>query len=191
MAAIRLKEKLGIPVPVVRHTLTTLRCVLHKILSLKLTTEFWPSDAWWRHQMETFYAVLALCAGNSPVTGVFPAQRPLTRSFDVFFNMRLNKRLSKQSWGWWFETPSGSLWCHCNDHLTSWLSVDIGLLTNQCQAMIWSYVNSLSISALCASLSKTTNTTNDFNHILVLKYKKVITRCLFLEICLHPLGWFN
>ena len=34
------------------------------------------------------------------------SQRPLTRSFDVFFDLRLNKRLSKQSWGWWFETPS-------------------------------------------------------------------------------------
>ena len=31
-----------------------------------------------------------------------------------FFYLRLNKRLSKQSWGWWFETPSRSLWCHCN-----------------------------------------------------------------------------
>ena len=39
---------------------------------------------WWRHQMETFSALLALCAGNSPVTGEFPSQRPVTRSFDVF-----------------------------------------------------------------------------------------------------------
>ena len=39
---------------------------------------------WWRHQMETFSALMALCAGNSPVTGEFPAQRPVTRSFDVF-----------------------------------------------------------------------------------------------------------
>ena len=43
----------------------------------------------------------------------FPAQRPVTRSFDVFFDLRLNKRLSKQPWGWWFETPSWSLWRHC------------------------------------------------------------------------------
>ena len=44
---------------------------------------------WWRHQMETFSALLALCAMNSPVTGEFPAQRPVTRSFDVFFDLRL------------------------------------------------------------------------------------------------------
>ena len=47
--------------------------------------------------------------------GEFPTQRPVTRSFDVFFDMRPNKRLSKQSWGWWFETPSLSLWRHRND----------------------------------------------------------------------------
>ena len=41
-----------------------------------------------------------------------PAQRPVTRSFDIFFHLRLNKRLSKQSWGWWFETLSRLLWRH-------------------------------------------------------------------------------
>ena len=45
----------------------------------------------------------------------FHAQRPVTRNFDVFFDLRPNKRLSKQSGGWWFETPSSPLWCHCND----------------------------------------------------------------------------
>ena len=73
--------------------------------------------AWWRHQMETVSALPALCAGNSPVTGVFPTQRPVTRGFDVLFDLRLNKRLSKQSWGWWFESPSRSLWRHSNDGL--------------------------------------------------------------------------
>ena len=76
-----------------------------------------PSYTWWRHQMETFSAILALCAENSPVTGEFPSQRPVTRSFDVFFDLRLNTRMSKHSWGWWFETPSRSLWRHCNDKL--------------------------------------------------------------------------
>ena len=70
--------------------------------------------SWWRHQMETFSALLAFCAGNSPVTGEFPTQSPVARSFDVFFDLLLNKRLSKQSWGWWFETPSRSLWRHRN-----------------------------------------------------------------------------
>ena len=40
--------------------------------------------------MKTFSALLAICAWNSPVTGEFPAQRPVTRSFDVFFDLRLN-----------------------------------------------------------------------------------------------------
>ena len=64
--------------------------------------------------MEIFSALLANCAGNSPVTGEFPAQRPVTPSFDVFFDLRLDKRLSKQSWCWWFETLSRPLWRHCN-----------------------------------------------------------------------------
>ena len=64
--------------------------------------------AWWRNQMKTFSALMALRAGNSPVTGEFPAQNPVTRSLDFFFDLRLNKRLSKQSWGWWFKTPSRS-----------------------------------------------------------------------------------
>ena len=64
--------------------------------------------------METFSALLAICVGNSPVTGEFPTQRPVTRSFDVFFDLRLNKRLSKQSWGWWLETLSRPLRRHRN-----------------------------------------------------------------------------
>ena len=42
-----------------------------------------------------FPGLLAICTGNSPVTGEFPAQRPVTQSFDVFFDLRLDKRLSK------------------------------------------------------------------------------------------------
>ena len=73
--------------------------------------------AWWRHQMETFSALLAICAGNSPVSGELPAQRPVTRSFDVFFDLRSNKRLSKQWRGCWFETQLCPLWRHRNGGL--------------------------------------------------------------------------
>ena len=69
----------------------------------------------WCHQMETFSVLLAISAGNSPVLGEFPAQRPVRRSLDIFFDLHPNKRLSKQWWGWWFETPSCPLWRHCND----------------------------------------------------------------------------
>ena len=75
-----------------------------------------PSDrvSRWRHQMEAFSALLAICAGNSPVPAEFPTKRPVTWSFGVFFDLRLNKGLSKQSGGWWFETPSRPLWRHSN-----------------------------------------------------------------------------
>ena len=54
-----------------------------------------------------------LC-GEFTGPGEFPSQRPVTRSFDVSLDLRLNKQLSKQPWGWWFETPSWSLWRQCN-----------------------------------------------------------------------------
>ena len=63
-------------------------------MTLKYTA-YNQKQAWWRHQMETFSALLAICAGNSPVSGDFPAQRPVTQSFDVFFDLRLNERLNK------------------------------------------------------------------------------------------------
>ena len=90
-----------------------------KAHAISLIPQYWDSVgsltfSWWRHQMETFSALLAICAGNSPVPGEFPAQRPVTRSFDVFFDLCLNKRLSKPWWGWWFETLSLPLWRHRN-----------------------------------------------------------------------------
>ena len=46
---------------------------------------FWRRSAltWWRHQTKTFSTLLALCGGNSPVTGEFSSQRPVTQSFDA------------------------------------------------------------------------------------------------------------
>ena len=61
--------------------------------------------AWWRHQMKTYSALLTICAGNSPVTGEFPAQRPVTRSFDVFFDLHLIKP-------WVNNRKAGDLRCH-------------------------------------------------------------------------------
>ena len=65
--------------------------------------------------MEIFSTLQPLCADNSPVACEFPAQRPVTLSFDVFYDLCLNKWLSKQSWGWWFEMPTHSLWLHYNE----------------------------------------------------------------------------
>ena len=76
-----------------------------------------------------------LC-GEFTGPGEFAAQRPVTRSFDVFFDLRLNKRLSKQPWGWWFETPPWSLWRHCND--SKWREIpqiSVAILCN----MVWTH----------------------------------------------------
>ena len=89
-------------------------CMTIYTVTLKTTTAVsiaqnnsWIS--WWRHQMEICFVLLAFCAGNLPVPGEFRSQRPVTRSFDVFFDLCLNKQASKQSWGWWSETPPNSL----------------------------------------------------------------------------------
>ena len=66
-------------------------------------------------KLNIFRVTGPLC-GEFTGPGEFPTQRQVTRSFDVFFDLRLNKRLSKQPWGWWFETPSWSLWRQCNVH---------------------------------------------------------------------------
>ena len=66
-----------------------------------------------------FFRVTGHLCGEFNGPGEFPAQRPVTWSFDVLFDLHLNKRLSKLSWGWWFETPSRSLWRHCNEMLSA------------------------------------------------------------------------
>ena len=63
---------------------------------------------------------------RKPVPRYSPLVRETTghRSFDVFSDLGLNERLSKQSWGWWFETPSRPLWRHSNDvHHNTWLGI--------------------------------------------------------------------
>ena len=64
------------------------------------------TKAWWRHEMETFSALIAFCMGNSPAISEFPA--------DVFSDPRLNQKKIKQWPRRWFEMPSRSLWRHCN-----------------------------------------------------------------------------
>ena len=76
------------------------------------------------------FRVTALCEGNPPFSGGFPSQRPVTQSFGVFFDLRLNKRLSKQLRRWWFEMQLHSLWRYCNGKkMTPWLYMDNNSLT--------------------------------------------------------------
>ena len=64
------------------------------------------------------FRVTGPSCGEFTGPGEFPTQRPVTRSFDVFFDLRPNKWLSKQWRRWWFKTPSRSLWRHCNVQLS-------------------------------------------------------------------------
>ena len=84
------------------------RCLIYNyIFTLSATVMMTSSNG-------NIFRVTGPLCGEFIGPGEFPTQRPVTRSFDVFFDLRLNKRLSKQPWGWWFETPLWSLWRHCN-----------------------------------------------------------------------------
>ena len=67
-------------------------------------------STWWRHEMEAFSALLALCEGKPHITWIH-----LTKASDVFIDLLLNKWLSKYSRRRWYETQSCSLWRHCNE----------------------------------------------------------------------------
>ena len=94
--------------------------------------------SWWRHQMETFSALLAFCAGNSPLTDEFPAQWSVTWSLDVFFDMCLNRQSSKQWRRWWFETLPRSSWRHCNVFVSIVGGWGWYVVLAQCCTVCWS-----------------------------------------------------
>ena len=99
----------------------------------------------WRLQYKHFPRYWLFVRGiHWSVPGEFPAQRPVTRSFHVFFDLRLNKPLSKQSWGWWFETLSRPLWRHCNGKTfilvdTVWINVHQHFRHKLCDTIIRLY----------------------------------------------------
>ena len=108
---------------------------------------------WWRHQMKTSSAWLDISAGNSPVTGEFPSQRPVTQSFDILFDLRLNKRLNKQWWGWWFEIPSRPIWRHCNALV--WLDRKMEFLSFTRKKFNYHY-NDVIMSAIASQITSLT-----------------------------------
>ena len=72
---------------------------------------------WWRHQMETFSPLLVLCAENSPVNVKSPHKGQWRGAMLFSLIFALDKRPSKQSWGWLFETPSRTKWRHSLFHM--------------------------------------------------------------------------
>ena len=125
--------------------------------------------------MDTFSTLLAICVGNSPVTGKFPSQRPVAWSFDVYFDLRLNKRLSKQLKHWWLEMPLCSLWCHCNGSPSSgnWVNIGSGndLLPVRHQATIWTNSESLNQLVILKTWNENRNKIKHFHSI------KCICKC--------------
>ena len=92
----------------------------------------------WKH----FRVTGPLCGEFT--TGEFPTQRPMPRSFGVFFHLRLTERLSKQSWGWWYETPLRPSRRHSN-----------GFALFLCFAVFWNpSILSISVRLMSLALSQ-------------------------------------
>ena len=86
--------------------MTELNCALSYQTSNETKMSRWRTCSWWRHQMETSSALLALCAGKSPVPGEFPTQRLVTRSFDAFYTP------AQRSWRGGGGGGGGVYWIH-------------------------------------------------------------------------------
>ena len=94
-------------------------CAQLNCLCIQSVSRQWSLYLWWMAIMmtssnENIFRVTGYLCGDFTGPGEFPAQRPVTRGFDVFCDLRRNNGLNKQSWGWWFETPPWSLWRQCN-----------------------------------------------------------------------------
>ena len=138
--------------------------------------------SWWRHQMETFSCYWPFVRG---------IHRPVTRSFDVSFDLRLNKRLSKPSWGWWFETPKRSLWRHSNalPCLMSgcwWLSIFWYLIgTNKCTEKYWPIcceAHNICVSHSSSSKNPCVLFNNDISSRCINAAKKLLG-CILSRVC--------
>ena len=98
------------------HVMCVLHCNVNTGISGRRTESLIHDDVIkWKHFPRYWPFVRGI--HRTPVNS--PHKGPVTRSLDVFFDLLLNKRLSKQSWGWWFETPSCPLWRHCNGNYVS------------------------------------------------------------------------
>ena len=101
-----------------KHSYKNLRLLTVRICDVCLCGLFhlvYPKQYMMTSSNGNIFRVTGPLCGKFTGPGEFPTQRPVTRSFVVSFDLRLNERLSKQPWGWWFDTPSWSLWRQCND----------------------------------------------------------------------------
>ena len=133
---------------------------LYPIIIIRDNVRIW--NAMMTSSNGNIFRVTGPLCGEFTGTGEFPTQRPVTRSFDVYFDLRLNKRLSKQLWGWWFETLSRSLWRHRNAfHIIglvrkinrSAVEFPLTIICQWCRALVFSYfvvsLNKLLNKELC------------------------------------------
>ena len=139
--------------------------------------------SWWRHQIETFSALLALYEWNPPLTGGFPSQRPVRGTLIFFFDLCLNKRLSKQPRRRWFETPSRSPWRHYSDSRLKWCTISHHIVTQR------------SISSMTLTINTTRHISPTENRITNTEFKEwinnYITCAKLWDVISHACRYFN
>ena len=119
----------------------------HYCCGVVIWSHWWFSIPQLRSTMTSSNGIIFRVTG--PLCGEFtghgwiPSQRPVTRSFDVFFHLCPYKRLSKQSRGWWFETKPCSLWRHCDNSYTTNSGV------NTCYLMLFTFSHSIVLPSWC------------------------------------------
>ena len=119
----------------------------------------------------TVFRVTGPLCGEFTGPGEFPTQSPVTRSFDVYFDLRLNKRLNKQSRGWWFETLSRPFWRHRNvlwslESGRSYVKIITPLVSND-----------QTISQFCTRHDSCLTRLNTKNHGHINDWKQIWKRC--------------
>ena len=126
------------------------------------------------------------CAGNSLVTSEFPSQRPVTQSFDAFFDLRLNRQLSEQLRGWWSETQSRPLWRHCNVPDLDCKKLD-SLETIQVFRMLMKYAN----TEYCQRIKWLPWSIQPFIafHDKISEAESHVIYCAWLANCVWVLAW--
>ena len=119
--------------------------------------------------------------GELSVTGRFPFQRPVTQNFDAFFDLCLNKRVSKQSIRRWFEAPSGSLWRHCDGTSLTvswhWFRYQFGAVRQQ--TITWASIDSVRFRCHMASQYHKELMTDSIFRVLVILNSEVAESGIF------------
>ena len=135
-----------------------------------------------------FMLIWKAAGGNVNLDGIDVYWCACTRSFGVFFDLRLNKQLSKQSWGWWLETPLRSLWRHCNAQLIYQVKPFLIMRAHQTHTMKIVLINALEKKSRSIEYNTSINMTKHKNMRSVCTHDVYLTQWMITMIVGVRLG---